>query len=81
MGWEGASMSILRGGGGGGRCCKSVVRSVSLGWESQCTHLVSTLSLSCHIILMFEAHWPMKAFPSSTLKEGGGGGREESQRG
>ena len=38
MGWEGASMSILRWGGGG--CCKSVVRSVSLGWESQCTHLV-----------------------------------------
>ena len=79
MGWEGASMSILR--GGGGMCCKNVVRFVSLALGRVSALILSTLSLPCQIILMFEAHWPMKAFPSSTLKGERGGGREESQRG
>ena len=39
---------------------------------------MSALSLSYQILLMFEAHWPMKAFPSSTRAmlggESGGGG-------
>ena len=40
---------------------------------------MSALSLSYQILLMFEAHWPMKAFPSSTRamlggRESGGGG-------
>ena len=30
------------------------------------------LSLSCQILLMFEAHWPMKAFLSSTCYAGRG---------
>ena len=65
MGWEGASVSIPRGGG----CCKSVVLSVILPWR------VSALVMSN---LMFEAHWPMKALPSRTCSAGGGG---ESQGG
>ena len=32
------------------------------------------LVCSCQILVMFEAHWPIKAFPSSTCKAGGGGG-------
>ena len=28
--------------------------------------VMSAFSLSCQILVMFEAHWPMKAFPSST---------------
>ena len=28
--------------------------------------VMSAVSLSCQILVMFEAHWPMKAFPSST---------------
>ena len=34
-------------------------------WESQCTGHVC-FSLSCQILVTFEAHWPMKAFPLST---------------
>ena len=33
---------------------------------------MSALSLSCQILLMFEVHWPMKAFPSSTCCAGEG---------
>ena len=67
MGWEGASMSIPR----GGRCCKSVC-------SGRVSALVmSALSLSRQILVMFQAHWKMKAFPSSTCRLEGG----ESQGG
>ena len=52
--------------GGGGGCCKSVVLSVGLALEESFSPVMSAFSLSCHILLMFEAHWPMKAFSSST---------------
>ena len=66
MGWEGASMSIPGwGGGGGGGGCKSVVLSVSLALGVSAL-VLSAYSLSCQILVLFEAHWPMKAFPSST---------------
>ena len=62
MGWEGASMPIPMGGGGGlqkgGTVCQSGCGRVS-------TLVMSAESLSCQILLIFEAHWPMKAFPSS----------------
>ena len=32
---------------------------------------MSAFSLSWQILVMFEAHWPMKAFPSSTCQAGG----------
>ena len=51
MGWEGASMSIPRGEG----CCKSVVPSVSLALRVSAL-VMSAFSLSCQILVMFEAH-------------------------
>ena len=66
MGWKGASMSIPRGGG----CCKSVVPSVSPALGKVSALVMSVFSLSCQILVTFEAYWPMKVFPSS---QGGGG--------
>ena len=60
MGWKGASMSIPRGGG----CCKSVVRSVSPAVGKVSALVMSAFSLSCQILVTFEAHWPIKEFLS-----------------
>ena len=38
---------------------------------------MSAFSLSCQILVTFEVHWPMKAFPSSTCQAGGGGGSQD----
>ena len=43
--------------------------------------VMSAFSLSCQILLMFEAHWPMNAFSSSTCSAGRGGGGKEVGRG
>ena len=51
---------------------KRVTCPLVLLWESQFTRHVSALSLSCKILLLFEAHWPMKAV---TLKHVLGWGR------
>ena len=77
MGWEGASMSIPSGG--------RVLRKPDTAFYSCCGRVsglvMSAVSLSCQILVMFEAHWPMKAFSSSRparlgwgRKSGGEGG-------
>ena len=77
MGWEGASMSIPSGG--------RVLRKPGTAFYSCCGRVsalvMSAVSLSCQILVMFEAHWPMKAFSSSRparlgwgRKSGGEGG-------
>ena len=52
MGWKGASMSIPREGG----CCKSIVPSVSPAVGNVSALVMSAFSLSCQILVTFEAH-------------------------
>ena len=35
---------------------------------------MSAFSLSCQILVTFEAHWPMKHSPQARARLGGGGG-------
>ena len=47
-------------------CCKSVVPFRQSCSGRVCALVMSAFSLSCQIHVTFAAHWPMKAFPSST---------------
>ena len=69
MGWEGASTSIPRGGGERVPEKRGTVRQSCSGRVGAV--VISAFSLSCQILLMFEAHWPMKALPSSMCEAGG----------
>ena len=60
MGWEGASMSTPGGGGGEGAAKAWYGQLISL--ENHFTDNVSALSLSCQILQMFQADWPVTGF-------------------
>ena len=62
MGWEGASMSFPR----EGRVLQKPVTVRYSCCDRVSALVMSALSLSCQILLMFKDHRPMKAFLSNT---------------